>query len=297
MKVLNAPPIDRGHTFWQPLIEQSLAGNREVLDHLLAAVQPFVFNLAQKMLLNPDDSADATQEILLKIVMGLQSYDAEKGAFTTWVYAIARHQIMRFRTGKLEAITGTFDQFAEEIQEVADEVIDARELQNPETQLLVKEASVGCMLGMLLCLTREQRIVYILGEMLGLHSEVAGEICGVSPENFRQQLSRARRDLYSFMQNKCGLVNKDNPCRCHRKTQGFIRAGFVDPNNVRFAAHHYHNIRIFSEEKVDALCDLDKEYGQMFRRLPAYDAQQALLSTAGLLQSDEFRANFRLGNR
>lgn len=294
MKILNASPVDRGHEFWWPMIEQSLAGNREVFDHLLGALQPFVFNLAQKMLLNPDDAADVTQDILLKVVMGLQTYNPEKAAFTTWVYSIARNQILSFRKGKIELLTGSFDEFAEEIQAVADEVIDARELQNPEMQLMVKEANVGCMLGMLLCLTREQRMVYVLGEILSLRSETAAEICAVTAENFRQQLARARRDLYAFMQNKCGLINKANPCRCHRKTKGFIKAGYVDPNSIRFVTNHYENIKIFSEQNADALCDLEAEYGRMFRRLPAYDAQQLLVSANSLLHSAEFRNIFRL---
>ncbi|RHX83213.1 RNA polymerase sigma factor [Leptospira stimsonii] len=283
------PTID-----WPDLVRQSLAGNREALDHLLVSLQPFIFNVAQKMLLNPDDAEDATQEVLLRVILYLQSYEPTKAKFTTWVYAIARNQLLKFRTGKIEALTGSFDQFSEEIYSVADEVIEARELQNPETQLLVKEANVGCMLGMLLCLSREQRLVFILGEILGLKSDAAGLICEISPENFRQQLSRARRDLYSFMQNKCGLVNKANPCRCHRKTMGFIKAGYVDPKNIRFASKHYENMRIFSEDQADSMCDLDIEYGQMFRNLPAYDAERSLLTVQSLLNSEDFRANFSL---
>lgn len=294
MVVLEHHPRKKITGEWTDLISQSLAGNREVLDHLLASLQPYVFNLAQKMLLNPEDAADVTQEILLKVVLGLQGYNPQKSEFTTWVYAIARNQILKFRRGKIEALTTTFDAYAEEIYAVADVVIDEREMQNPEVQLQIKEANVGCMLGMLLCLTREQRMVFILGEFLDLKSNIAAEICETTPENYRQQLSRARRDLYSFMQNKCGLVNKANPCRCHRKTMGFIKAGYVDPGNIRFASNHYNNVRIFSEEQVGAMCDLDAEYGQMFRRLPAYDAEQALLTAKNILSSAQFRNTFKL---
>lgn len=37
---------------------------------------------------NPDDAADVTQEILLRIVLGLQTYDIDKAGFTTWAYAL-----------------------------------------------------------------------------------------------------------------------------------------------------------------------------------------------------------------
>lgn len=192
-------------------------------------------------------------------------------------------------------MAGSFDEFAEEIHKVTDEVIESREMQNPETQLLIKEANVGCMLGMMLCLTREQRMVFVLGELLAVTSEIAAEICSTTSDNFRQRLSRARRDLYSFMQNKCGLINKSNPCRCHRKTMGFIKAGYVDPRDIRFAAQHHQNARIFSETQADVMCDLNEEYGQMFRGLPAYDAGQNLLTVQDLLNSEVFRNTFALG--
>jgi len=51
---------------------------------------------------------------------------------------------------------------------------------------------------------------------------VGGEVLEMTADNFRQCLARARRDLHSFMNGQCGLVNKDNPCRCPKKTRGFI---------------------------------------------------------------------------
>ncbi|WED27575.1 hypothetical protein L3V77_04900 [Vibrio sp. DW001] len=60
--------------------------------------------------------------------------------------------------------------------------------------------------------------------------ETAADILAITPGNFRQQLSRARRDLHSFMQNKCGLVDLSNPCRCERKASGFMKEGWLDPN-------------------------------------------------------------------
>ena len=59
-------------------------------------------------------------------------------------------------------------------------------------QLLVDEARIGCTTGMLLCLDREQRLVYVLGEIFGVTDVVGGELLEISRDNFRQRLSRAR---------------------------------------------------------------------------------------------------------
>lgn len=60
----------------------------------------------------------------------------------------------------------------------------------------------ACSTGLLLCLDREQRLVYILGEIFGVSARVGAELLEISPENFRQKLSRARRDLYQFMHHQ-----------------------------------------------------------------------------------------------
>ena len=87
-------------------------------------------------------------------------------------------------------------------------------------------------MGMLLCLDRKQRLIFMLGEILGATDTVGGEVLEISAYSLRQRLARARRDLHSFMNDQCGLVNKRNPCRCPKKTRGFIEHGHVDPHQL-----------------------------------------------------------------
>jgi hypothetical protein len=94
---------------------------------------------------------------------------------------------------------------------------------------------LACTSGMLLCLDREQHSTYILGAIFAVSDAVGAEVLEISPENFRQRLTRARRDLRNFINDKCGLVNKSNPWRCAKKTRGFIQEGHVDPDNLLFS--------------------------------------------------------------
>ena len=91
---------------------------------------------------------------------------------------------------------------------------------------------------MLLCLDREQRLVFVLGDLLGVSDTLGAEVLELSPDNFRQRLSRARRQLLEFAQGHCGLVDSGNRCRCARKTRAFIRDGIVDPERLLFARPH-----------------------------------------------------------
>lgn len=45
----------------------------------------------------------------------------------------------------------------------------------------------------------------------------------------------ARRRLHAFLRRKCGLVDRDNPCRCHRRVGHAVEKGRVDPDDVLFA--------------------------------------------------------------
>jgi hypothetical protein len=82
-----------------------------------------------------------------------------------------------------------------------------------DKKLLIEEAKVACMTGLLICLAREQRLIYIIGDLFEIDHTLAGEIFNISPANFRQKLTRARKDLYQWMNNRCGLVNQANPSR------------------------------------------------------------------------------------
>jgi len=123
---------------------------------------------------------------------------------------------------------------------------------------------------MLLCLDREQRLSYILGAILEVSDAVAAEVLEISPDNFRQRLSRARRDLRNFMNDKCGLVNPANPCRCAKKTRGFIQAGHVDPQNLLFVGERLCEVREAAPKAYETIKTLDDQCADVYRRHPFY---------------------------
>ena len=138
-----------------------------------------------------------------------------------------------------------------------------------EEKLLVTEAKLSCMKGMLLCLDQDQRLIYILGELFEFPDTIGAEIMELSRENFRVKLHRAKKQLYGFMNNKCGLVNKNNPCRCARKTAGFIRKGFVNPKTLHFQRDRIASIEDKIAEKVENYGSaVISEYQKLYREHP-----------------------------
>ncbi len=142
-------------------------------------------------------------------------------------------------------------------------------------EILIEETGNNCMIGTLLCLDGRQRLVFILGEVFGVSDEVGAEIAEVTPVNFRQILSRARRDLYEYLRDNCSLVNAQNDCKCARKTRAFIQAGFVDPAKLEFTQAHTRKVRDVAARRASELNDAYMEMGaSVYRGHPFYEPSE-----------------------
>jgi hypothetical protein len=159
-----------------------------------------------------------------------------------------------------------------------------------DKQVLIEETKLCCMMGMLLCLDRSQRLVFILGAVFEANSAIGAEILEISPENFRQKLSRARKQLSNFMNEKCGLMNTKNPCRCVRKTRGLIRAGYIDPKGLRFQRHYVSKVKALvaaRAHKIDDVLSLRSQI--LFQDHPFLESPNATQFLKDLLQRREFQ--------
>ena len=80
------------------------------------------------------------------------------------------------------------------------------------------------------------------------------------------------RNLRNFMNDKCGLVNPANPCRCAKKTRGFIQAGYVDPENLLFVHERIREVRDVAPKVYETIDTLDGKCAEIFRGHPFYEA-------------------------
>jgi len=275
------------------LVRRAQAGNREALEQLITRHQGWIYNIALRMVYLPEDAEDATQEILIKVIMKLSTFEG-RSRFSTWLYRLVVNHLLNLRRGRAEGAGWSFRRYGESLDATPD-----MELPDPNTvpadlKLLVDEARIGCTTGMLLCLDREQRLVYVLGEIFGVTDAIGAELLAISRQNFRQKLARARRDLHSFMQNQCGLVNTANPCRCAKKTQGFAKAGYLDPAKLLFARDRVTRVRDVAEKKCDELDALDFAYGEIHRDHPVLDPPDFVAALRTLIDRTEFKRTLEL---
>ena len=273
----------------EQLVSRAQGGDRRALEQLVARHGPWIFNVAARMVWRRDDAADVTQEVLVKAITRLSSFRGES-AFRTWLYRIVVNHVINLKKKQpLESAPRPFESFVRDLDEAGD-APTPDEPGGVPSELLVEEAKIGCTLAMLMCLDRRQRVVFVLGEILGVTDRVGAEVTALSPENFRQVLARARRDLYSFMNDRCGLVNRANPCRCARKTHGFIDKGYVDPKNLQFAPERLVQIRTVTPNRVRELDALEREHAELFREHPMLAAPEEALSLQRLFEQPGVRS-------
>jgi RNA polymerase sigma factor (sigma-70 family) len=270
------------------LVARARSGNREALEALVQRHQGWIYNLAVRMLYHPQDAEDATQEILIKAVTRLSSFEG-RSSFRTWLYRIVVNHVLNMKRGRIERTSISFRSYGHALDNTPDLDLPDPSSVPADVRLLVAEAMIACVSGMLLCLDREQRLTYILGEIFGVTDTVAAELLEISGENFRQRLARARRDLHNFMNDKCGLVNRANPCRCAKKTRGFIQAGHVDPEHLLFAREHVRQVREVVPKAYKTIKALDDQCADIYRQHPFYESPDLVPMLRRLFESPDFR--------
>lgn len=93
---VTSPPTPSNAALRDADIQVSLqAGDAAVaFNALLERYEAKVFRLCVSMLHDAHLAQDVAQEVFLRVWRHLNRYDAQSGAFSTWIYAIARNQCL-----------------------------------------------------------------------------------------------------------------------------------------------------------------------------------------------------------
>jgi len=265
-------------------IELALNGDKQALELLLGGVQDMVYNLSLRMLGSPHDAEDATQEILIKTMTGLSSFRKES-TFSTWVYRIATNYLLNYKKSFFAKQPPlSFEFYGADI--------DAGFLKNNpgmmngvDEEILTHELKMSCTNVMLQCFDPESRLIYVLGIMFKVDSKVCGEILGITPEAYRQRLSRIRQKMAGFLKQYCGLASPEK-CNCQKRIGYAITNHRLNPANLE-----YHQLEKVDEDValdyLAAMEEMDME-SAIFAKLPSYRSPQ---NTKDFLQNILFSEN------
>ena len=266
-------------------VKEAVAGDRAAMEKLIRLHEPFIYNVAWKYTNDPEEAKDVTQEALLKVVTKLHSFQGNS-SFRTWAYRIVVNQFLQTRRRPMEDRWQGFDDFADQLNAIPSPDLSPEE--EEEQILRTKTARTRCMSGMLMCLTREQRLIYLVGHVFGVDHATGAEIFGITKANFRQKLARTRKEFHAFLNRQCGLVNLANPCRCSKKAKAMEAAGRMQTNAKLFDERFSATIARYVDEVADEVADIvDRKYIEFFQKHPTKEDFDAETVVKELLNDPE----------
>jgi RNA polymerase sigma factor (sigma-70 family) len=253
----------------QVLVNKATAGDKAALETLIASVQDIVFNLSLRMLGTFADAEDATQDILLKMITHLSSFRGDS-SFTTWVFSIAANHLKNYKKHMFAHYPLSFEYYGDDIEN--GKIQDVPDLtQNVEKDILAEELKMSCTNVMLQCLDTESRCIFILGTMFKVDSRVAGDILKMTPESYRQRLSRIRKKMADFLGQYCGEYGTGR-CRCKNRVNYAIQNHRINPLRLDYTEAAEIPVQTMFDVK-NAMEDID-ELSQKFSFCKSYQSPE-----------------------
>jgi len=177
------------------LIHAAQRGDVNSYNTLVLNYQTQAYNVAYRIMGEPDSAADATQEAFISAYRAIRSFRG--GSFKAWLLRIvtnACYDEIRRRKRRPDASLDALY--------VEDEATDASLVthsENPESyaqRMDLQAAIMTCLQG----LTDEQRTVSVLSDIEGMSYEEIAQVVGTALGTVKSRLSRARSSLRDCLQ-------------------------------------------------------------------------------------------------
>jgi len=177
------------------LVVLAKAGDQDAFEQLVRDNEKRIYNLVLRMVGNPEDALDLSQESFLKAWKGLPSFKGDS-AFSTWVYRLASNPCLDFlrrRKRQQEAVGAPLSLDDEDAPPPPSD-----ESSQPEVQLERTERSLALKKA-LDALPDHHRQVLILRELSGLSYQEISDALDLDIGTVKSRLTRARLSLRKIL--------------------------------------------------------------------------------------------------
>ncbi len=196
------------------LVEQHRKGDPTALAELLQTYQRRVYAVCYRMLRHPEEAADLTQDALVKVLEGLDSYDG-RSKLSTWIIRITINCCLsHLRKQKLRKHASIDVAMAGEHEEGGRSPAHAdlwlgREhsahdrVEQEELRSILRNA--------MMTLDPEARAILVLRDMQNLEYEQVSEVLDIPLGTVKSRLFRARAALRAAVEAATGDLRQGKP--------------------------------------------------------------------------------------
>ena len=181
------------------LARRAAHGDRRALEELLEEHADRVHAVCRRVLTDPEDALDATQEALIAIARGIGGFDG-RARFTTWLYRVATNAALdeaRRKQRRPLAVATIDERATSAFRGGGGAAIDER----VSTRLDVDAALGG--------LPEEFRVAVVLRDLADLDYAEIAEVLDIPAGTVRSRISRGRALLHDAL----GTTRADAPTR------------------------------------------------------------------------------------
>jgi RNA polymerase sigma factor (sigma-70 family) len=273
-------------------IKLALEGDAVALEALILRHQSWIFNIALNMTGDIHRAEDVTQEILIKTIAKFSTYDEQKAAFRTWLYRIVANHVINMKESKKEQF---FAAHAESLDfgTYALNLPDTKKHAPMNDREIIDETKNYCTLCILLCLTRMERMVLILGAIFDVTDRIGAEICDISRVNFRKILSRSRKKVADYFQSNCSLFDERNPCKCGEQVSYLINLGMIKPGDMNIKHSSMGTIRTVLGKTITDIENSYSEFLTLYQEQPFFKGPDMVNWLKDLLQRNNINDFFQ----
>lgn len=196
----------------EEVVERVLAGDTSLYEILMRRYNQRLFRVARGIVTDDAEAEDVAQEAWVRAFCELGTFRGE-ARFSTWVTRIACHEALARarKRRRLVPIAG-----GEPPEPPGETPSPEREMENRELHSVLREAVEG--------LPDALRAVFCLREVEGLSTEQTADALGLSVENVRVRLHRAKRSLRQKLDERIGCEVRRlylfDGARCDRMVAG-----------------------------------------------------------------------------
>ncbi|MBO0723747.1 MAG: RNA polymerase sigma factor [Blastocatellia bacterium] len=172
------------------LAQASARGDLQAFEALYERHHRRIYSLCLRMVANPTEAEDLTQEVFVQLFRKIGSFRGES-AFTTWLHRLTvNHVLMHFRKRGVRLEKTTEEGEIGEIQDLQATSENPRFLDRIALEKAISQLPPG------------YRTVFVLHDIEGFeHTEVA-DLLGVSVGTSKSQLHKARMRLRELLNKK-----------------------------------------------------------------------------------------------
>ncbi|MGH9561806.1 MAG: RNA polymerase sigma factor [Terracidiphilus sp.] len=175
------------------MIMRARQGDREALAQLYRSYRENVYRICLRMVRNPSDAEDLVQETFLRVINKIHTFRGDS-QFSTWLYRVTKNvALMQLRKPKFATVDFEDSRDQDEFLESVNRASGVPEAEAHATDGVLLETAIQQ-------LPSGYGKVLVLHDVLGYRHNEISKMTGITANNSKSRLCRARRMLRGVLQ-------------------------------------------------------------------------------------------------